>query len=399
MAVKILMTGPFFHEDLVEERGLPARNAAAYNRMLRLGRSLKAAEVSVVLLSGAITARPLGRARFHRADFRRVQGIPVVTTCAIGVRYVGALIEPIIVAFAASRICLRHGIALVSVYNTSPVSVAVALACRLLGIKVLADIEDVSFPRLADFRSGSDIRAGQQVVYWLGLMFLRALAHGFLTPTLRFGRFLHCKKPLLAVGAVNEFGEVSPAYSVYRRGQRPLRVLFCGKWSAEFGSALLLDALKILDSDPDRLDIHVDIVGQSSADFAAPAYETISVRWRGFLPDVEYAAVLREADVGISLQRSDGRNAEFKVPSKVYEFITAGKLVISTRIADLAELQDLVVFLSEETPVALAVEIKRATLMQTAMRDRVNLCALAAERWRPQHVGRRIKEFLIQWAC
>jgi glycosyltransferase involved in cell wall biosynthesis len=62
------------------------------------------------------------------------------------------------------------------------------------------------------------------------------------------------------------------------------------------------------------------------------------VYYHGFLPDSGYQEVLARADVGLALQKSSGIFSETRTPSKAYEFLASGKLVIAMRVGDLEEL-------------------------------------------------------------
>jgi len=119
--------------------------------------------------------------------------------------------------------------------------------------------------------------------------------------------------------------------------------LFVGGYEIEHGLDVFVGALKLLRSDEllgRRFSIDCCGTRNYPSDLRALSGSEgkPEIRLHGFLSDEEYRNLLAESAVALVLQKGEGRHAYFKSPSKAYEFLAAGKLVIATNIGDLASL-------------------------------------------------------------
>ena len=77
------------------------------------------------------------------------------------------------------------------------------------------------------------------------------------------------------------------------------------------------------------------------------------------MTDNHYHELLNEADIGLALQMPSGIFSQTRTPSKAYEFLASGKLVIAMRVGDLDELYPhSAVCLENEKPAELAALIR-----------------------------------------
>jgi hypothetical protein len=68
-----------------------------------------------------------------------------------------------------------------------------------------------------------------------------------------------------------------------------------------------------------------------------------------------HSCLLAESNVGLNLQRSDNPISQVTFPSKLFSYLSAGLLVISSRASEVeAILKKACLYLSQETPEALA---------------------------------------------
>jgi glycosyltransferase involved in cell wall biosynthesis len=123
--------------------------------------------------------------------------------------------------------------------------------------------------------------------------------------------------------------------------QTPIRVLFAGPYQTEHGLDLLIAAIKLLRSEKQYAEHFVfDCCGTTNypneLGSLSTAKEDPVIRLHGLLSDDEYRSLLAETDVALVLQKGQGRHANLKSPSKAYEFLAAGKLVIATDVGDFA---------------------------------------------------------------
>ena len=66
----------------------------------------------------------------------------------------------------------------------------------------------------------------------------------------------------------------------------------------------------------------------------------VNIEYRGFVSDTELDTILREADVCLSMLRSDKEFSQKSFPSKVIKYLSYGSLVISSDVPALNELKE-----------------------------------------------------------
>jgi glycosyltransferase involved in cell wall biosynthesis len=165
------------------------------------------------------------------------------------------------------------------------------------------------------------------------------LSSGLIVPSERFQSVLPESKPCLVLrGCVadSEWGKDHPI-----RLQTPIRVLFAGPYQTEHGLDLFIAAIKLLRSRKQFAEHFVfDCCGTTNypneISSLSTAKEYPVIRLHGLLSDDEYRSLLAETAVALVLQKGQGRHANLKSPSKAYEFLAAGKLVITTDVGDFA---------------------------------------------------------------
>jgi glycosyltransferase involved in cell wall biosynthesis len=198
--------------------------------------------------------------------------------------------------------------------------------------------------------------------------------------------------------ADSEWGEDHPVQL-----RAPIRVLFVGKYESEHGVDLLLGTLKLLRSGgPAGEHYAFDCCGTNSY---PPELLSLSaaegkpvIRLHGLLSDDEYRSLLAETAVALALQKGQGRHANLKSPSKAYEFLAAGKLVITTDVGDLASHSgDHLIMLQQES----AEELVRIFGEIAENPQKYEKIALAARNFSRREssyeaVGKKLTAFLAQ---
>ena len=84
----ILYIGNYLDENIVSERGLPTRNPAGSNRMLRLASSLQSSNKSTVIISPGISVRNKYRKLFHAKKVSHCGTVPIVYSPAVGIPFI-----------------------------------------------------------------------------------------------------------------------------------------------------------------------------------------------------------------------------------------------------------------------------------------------------------------------
>jgi glycosyltransferase involved in cell wall biosynthesis len=345
-APRVIYLGPFTPEHLAAARGLP-RNPAAYNRMLRLAKALADSNHSVhVATTGICLAVKLTQNLFHRGKSMRIDGISVTALPALGIPLLGYLLEPLILTLWLLKQMLKDRPIAIVVYNATPAAAIAVLAPVLFGLKVVYEIEDVPVLKATAGSSRAERPRFFRNLSWLiASRVLINVAHSFIAPSSRLvtklGLSPNARKRTLVIPGCMDVTATIPSIASLAVEKRPLRILFCGKLEAEHGYDLLLEAIELLAREPDfeqRFEFHV--CGSSQAGHRHPerVLTPPNVQYHGFVSNDTYRQLLESCDVGLALQKASGTYRDSKTPSKAYEFLGSGKLLVATLVGDLSEL-------------------------------------------------------------
>ena len=336
---RILYLSYFYPLDVVKSRGLPT-NIAGNNRVKRIAGALVSAQHIVQVVSPGICVRCGFTSKlFHRTYSTLDNGIGVTVAPAVVIPFVGALLEPLLFPIWTFMFLRRSRFDGAIIYNYSPSFALISILLKCLGIPFVAQIEDITQPKFSDWRVGSEPRPVQQLVLWFCMKTVAGLSSGLIVPSKRFQFFLPERKPCLVLRGCmtdSEWGKDHPI-----RLQAPIRVLFAGRYLTDDGLDLLIAAIKLLRSEKQFAEHFVfDCCGTkdypNELRSLSTAKEDPVIRLHGLLSDDEYQSLLAETAVALVLQMVQGRHANLRSPSKAYEFLAAGKLVITTDVGDFA---------------------------------------------------------------
>jgi glycosyltransferase involved in cell wall biosynthesis len=342
----LLYFGPFYTASVVKERGLPTRNIAAYNRMYRFAKALESSGVFVQIVSCGISMRARWKGNLlHKQHMEEVDGTKVTTLAMLGIPFLGFLFEPFflsiwVVNYFRSR---NRNVSHVLLYNFSPSYVLLAFILKLFRVPFFSQIEDISVPEFDDWRTESHTRPVQQIIFYFCMHTITYLSEGIIVPSERFcNKFPASMPQLIITGCIN--ANIS-ASSLPDFNERPLRILFAGKYENEHGLDVLIETARLLQHRSDAssmLEFHCCGAGNypellvELSDYAK--YPKVILH--GILDDHEYVELLKRTHIALALQKSKGRYAQYKTPSKAYEFLGFGKLVVTYDIGDFRRLMD-----------------------------------------------------------
>jgi glycosyltransferase involved in cell wall biosynthesis len=174
-----------------------------------------------------------------------------------------------------------------------------------------------------------------------------------------------------------------------------IRFLYSGSLDVTRGVDLLL---KVLEKLP-RTGWHLDITGQGSLTSAVQEAAS-SPRFAGkvafhqALPDKEYQELMASVHVGLNCQRVSDPISEVTFPSKVFTYLSADLMVLSSTASAVRQVcGDACVYFEEETPDALAAVMVDIIHNFSAILDRIKVQGVR-ERFSPEGTIVRLREFL-----
>lgn len=394
---RILYLGSFLDESIVAERGLRSHNAAGSNRMMRIAQALRSTGLRPILLSPATSLRAVrkGGPWLHPAQVRRRGGVAVVYAPALNVIGLNMLTAPLF-QLAVMWSILRQPLAGSLVYNFSPGLVLLTAWLALKrGLLIINNVEDVSVPRLSDWLRKTEARPAQQFVFWLCMCLVARMSDAYLVPTRRFLPYLPRKRSVEVVTGCIDIPPLADDLPA-----PPMCVLYAGKVEREHGIVQFVEALEILDATPAAARLRVDVSGAGSMSNWVTErlgrLTHISARQHGFVTFGQYTALLEQAHICVVLQNPEGRYAEFKTPSKIYEFLAHGKGVIATRVGDITELPaNALVLLDGLSAEEIAARLNRLVVSPDKVADLQRHAGQhAAEAFSYDTVGRRLGRLL-----
>jgi glycosyltransferase involved in cell wall biosynthesis len=398
----LLYFGPFYTATVVKERGLPTRNIAAYNRMYRFAKALQSSGVFVQIVSCGISMRARWKGNLlHRQHLEEVDGIKVTTLAMLGVPFLGFLFEPFFLSvwvvnyFRSKNKDVPH----VLLYNFSPSYVLLAFVLKCLRVRFFSQIEDISVPKFNDWLTESDTRPVQQIIFYFCMRIITYMSEGIIVPSERFcNKFPDSISKIIVTGCINAISASSlPDYN-----ERPLRILFAGKYENEHGVDILIETARLLKHRVDSdllIEFHccgTDNYPENLKEFARDV-KSPKVILHGILDDNEYVELLNRTHIALALQKSKGRYSQYKTPSKAYEFLGFGKLVVTYDIGDFKKLADnQLIVLEKETAeelCALLIDcLKNVSRCEVIAREGLKF---AKTEYTFRAVGNRLRKFFM----
>ncbi|WP_372757566.1 glycosyltransferase [Mariniflexile sp.] len=336
----ILYLGNYLNEFVVNERELPTNNPAGSNRMHRIAQALSVHYNPVIVSPGVSLNIKLNKsAIFKKTIITKDKGVLFYFPKTLAIPFLGLFYSYFTYFIATVRLLMKTKTVQVVVYNFDPLFVFLVLFIKIIKprIKVINNVEDISRPSLMDFKSSSEDRPMQQLIFYLCMKIIAHVSDGFIIPTKRFKDFLPYNKPFLVVT-----GCIKVNQEVVSKSSEKLVVFFSGKIAFEHGIDVFIEALKKIDNKMKYKNIEFRISGGGPKsewlENQVKNFRNINVTYYGFVSNEEYNNLLEKTDVCVALQKETGRHSNYKTPSKVYEYLGNSKIVIATDVGDLVAL-------------------------------------------------------------
>lgn len=178
-------------------------------------------------------------------------------------------------------------------------------------------------------------------------------------------------------------------------GMGEVRFLYSGALDTTRGVDLLLQALEHLPESGWRL----DITGQGALagrvkQFSQDPRWSGRVKYHRALPSEAYDCIVAAAHAGLNCQRASDPISNVTFPSKIFTYLSAGLLVISSRVGAVEELcGNACFYYAEETPQSLAGAMQTVMADFSAVRQKLDLTAVS-DRYSIEATTARLRRML-----
>ena len=162
---------------------------------------------------------------------------------------------------------------------------------------------------------------------------------------------VHCDSMIIR-GAISKSG----CKNVYSGPGGKIRILFASSLDEKRGGKIVLDALNYIDENFELI-----VTGRGELE---EAFETTSderVQYLGYLSYEMYLKELAKADICLCAQLMNDDFCAGCFPSKIFEFLSARKVVVSSAVSDVREvLGDTIIVYEQDDGEKLALALKKA---------------------------------------
>ncbi len=398
-----IIVGTYIPDDVAVERGLRSSTAGA-NRMLRLATALRDNGMDVTIITGAISLRPRFRWRlFSRGANISVRGVGILVSPAILVPYASSIFELFaVIATLLSAIRDRRPKAII-LYNYYPVNLVVTAISRiLLRVPVILDIEDVCLPSVRDWGRGGDHRPLFQLVGYILMKSTILFSSAIIVPTHRFLKTagIH-RRATVITGCM----DISTIHNIptHKMPRNRIQFLISGKLDYEQGIEVVLDAINKFLAQATNSTCDVDFVFCGFCSDKSPIRRMLidassmngRITFLGEVSRLEYGKLMLNTDVCIAMQLPNGRHSACKTPSKVYEYLCMGKIVIASDVGDLWRIPECILLQSACNALSLSARISDVVANWDSYRLRgPSIISYCTANFSSRVVGKRLIEFI-----
>lgn len=339
-SVRLLYLAPYYSEALgSSRRNRTYRSPAGLNKMRGIVAALDSAGCSVTVVSPVLFGQMTG-SWFPRHEEPLGKG-RVIYPATWDVPVLGIMVT-IITSFLAVLKLKRQGVAQRIVFYNFLLATAVPafLAKAFLGIPLVVEYEDGLF-------ADPDIPRTKRLISLLLERLGRGIVTGGILVSGTLARRLLTTNTCICRGFCN-----LPPEGACRGDGRT--IFYAGRFDSARGIDIFLDAVAKLTQEA-----RVVITGygplEEQVRKRVSEIANVPVTLHGFLSPGEFQKVRGGADILVNPQRSAAAFGRSSFPSKVYEYMSTGKVVVSSRVADIEAIADgKVVLYDGDSPVLLA---------------------------------------------
>jgi hypothetical protein len=391
--MRSLIIGNYIDDSIIRERGLPSSNPAGSNRMRNIAGAISLGNnITFILSSGSAARIKFSDKWIHPIKFVRKDDSIIIYSSALSIPYLSIIFEQISVALLFINLYRKYKFQIVFLYCYYPSTILAGIIAKLLRLKVVEDLQDIVTPKFSDVINNGALFALQQTIGYLLMHISLVISDVVLIPTKKFRNTFFVDKFLVIDGCYN-----SNNYKYISSQGDIINILYSGLINEENGRNLFLNTLSSLNNLPiTNLVFHISGIIEHENEFKAQlqTFSNLNIRYYGFLDTSSFQNLLTSIDVSLVLQNPNGRNSLSKTPSKGFEYMYYGKVVICTNIGDFNEIpDDCIVHLGAYTSDNLTNKILELPFVNLGA-IKSNAVLFATKNWDYQRVQRKIVDKL-----
>lgn len=339
MKEKVLYIGNYLNDKIKTYRGIPSSNIAGSNRMLRISNALLNTRFSPIIISPADSFCAFSNNKFFINNLICSESnIPIIFLPKINIKYLSLIFTPFICIIYIYSLKKKYLINKIIIYNYSFTYLFIAIFIYIFTrVEIYSDIEDIPTINSDDFFSGNLKFLLLNIINFCLMRIIQILCIGNILPTVNFINYLPKNKPYILISGCLTV----PVNNIYSPSKyESLIIIFSGKIEREFGVVEFSKSLEILDNSLAAKNITVNVCGfgdmLSWLSNNLLDLKNINVNFYGQVSNKKYLEILSHSNLCIGLQDPLGKYGKTRTPSKVYEFMSYGKAVITTNVGDLS---------------------------------------------------------------
>lgn len=372
---RVLYLCNYMTDDIQKKRNNRATfSQAANNKITGIAKALLYNDCEVVILSSGLVNNKTGRFYPEESD----------TAGFAEVIYAGMRDIPIIGSFSSAihmyrlicRICTEKKVDNIIFYNYKPeVALPALWAKKRFGIPITVEYED-GYSKVADVKGLKKLiftKTEQLVAKKLdsAILVSAQLQPQFSVPN------------VVVRGVVNEeFYQESCNYIKEKNDK--FTILYSGDLGKTRGVGILYNALDYF-----KKDCKVVITGKGQLESNDPRID-----FKGFVSYQEVKNLMNQADVLLQCQRIKDSFAQASFPSKIFEYIATGNIIVSSAMQDVKKFAgDAIIYYEDDDARKLSEALEKAYLLYKEESYSKKIEQLCRENL-PCNVGKRIVEIL-----
>lgn len=337
----ILIIGNYTNSKVIEQRKLPAPNPAASSRMLRIAKSLESNDVKTAIVSSASAASiGFNKKIIDKTFFIEEDGIEIFFSSALTIPFLSFFWELISLPFLFLKMTRSNSVKAVVLYCYYPSALIVGFIAKYKKIKILEDLQDIVTDQNISISDMSILDYLRQKFGKILMKSMLKISDVVIVPTIRFIKFIPKDKKVITISGCFDINDFSTPKELIKG---KINILFSGLLNEEQGINLLFSTLSKLNYIPNAFEKYkFTLCGYGFDEIyikdEIKKLNKLDVEFLGYIDYGEYEKILLRSHICLALQNPEGIFGLLKTPSKAFEYMANGKMVIVSKVGDFSGL-------------------------------------------------------------